>query len=119
MEQYISAAQKISVSSPQEGQDLTIIGKQMAQQQASLVSHQTLLEGLQLLHELDSQKFHIVPLNTNTCRVIDTSSHPHDLVFGFIHGITRHYHHNELLIIRSLENPHNPDAGGATYDIQW
>jgi hypothetical protein len=53
--------------------------------------------------------------------VEENTPYPHDLLYGYIYGLTRRYKPKEagFKVIRTFKNEADPNADGAVYDITW
>lgn len=110
--------------------NLVAIGMRLVQDQPVPEYIQTIPQALELLNTIydvsirnfpESEKYDIAILADTHVRLIDNSPYPHDLIYGFIYGLSRRYAPAERppTVIRTFQNPDTPNAAGAVYDVTW
>jgi hypothetical protein len=69
----------------------------------------------------ESEKYDITQISERHVQLVDNNPYPHDLIYGFIYGIARRFMPEDasLTVKRTYDNPEEPNAGGAVYDVTW
>ncbi len=60
-------------------------------------------------------------LGPNHVRVVDHCPYPHDIMYGYIYGLTKRFRPENAIyrVRRTFIDEANPDESGAIYDITW
>ncbi len=65
--------------------------------------------------------YEVVRVDDHHIRVFDNNPFPHDTVYGFVWGIANRFKEGRMdaTVVRTYNNPDDPDSDGAVYDITW
>lgn len=111
-----------------DAENLDFIGAKLVENLNDSIDVESLPEAIALLNALfavrnfpKNAKYDVLQQGSHHIQVIDNSPYPHDLVYGLIYGILREYRPDGCypVLIRNFQNPQNPNADGAIYDLTW
>ncbi|NDJ75313.1 MAG: hypothetical protein GYB65_03560 [Chloroflexi bacterium] len=89
----------------------------------SIVSAMNLLNaiyGLNLRNFPDDEGYEVSEVGKRHVRVKDRTPFPHDVVYGYIYGLSKQFGNAETFTVRrTYLNEADPDSDGAVYDITW
>lgn len=75
-----------------------------------------------MLRDFDeSELYEFTQVDEQHLVIKDNNPYPHDMVYGYIHSLARRFAPQGARpkVQRSYDNPSDPNAAGATYDVTW